>query len=119
MGLVESHPTPSQPPTPNARDLLFAVVQSLSMIRGAQSYLFPALLKNATHILDYADPYAAVTPSWAPTEGQGECGDAVVGEFEGVRGEDLEAILWSPSLDLGGLDYGSGWMETLAEEATA
>lgn len=115
MGLVESCPSPSQPPF-NARDLLFAVVQSLSMIRGAQSYLFPALLKHSAQILDYADPYASVATSW---ESEKQGGDAVVEEFEGVGGEELDAILWSPTLDLGGLDYGSGWMDTLSEEATA
>lgn len=117
MGLVESCPAPSQPPF-NARDLLLAVVQSLSMIRGAQSYLFPALLKHSAQILDYADPYASVATSWEP-DAQGEGADAVVEEFEGVGGEELDAILWSPTLDLGGLDCGSGWMDTLTEEATA
>ena len=118
MGLVESHRTPSQPPALDARDLLFAVVQSLSMIRGAQSYLFPALLKHSAQILDYADPYASVTTSWTHME-QGDGDDAVVQEFQGVEGEELDAILWSPTLDIGPFDYSSGWIDTLAEEATA
>lgn len=117
-GLVENSPPATlTPPGFGPRDLLFAVVATLSKIRGAQSYLFPTLLIRSKHLLDYADPLAYISTRWpqeADPEASGE--DSGLSDFPILAGEALDAVAWAPEFDLESANYVDTWVDPAVEE---
>ena len=114
---MESSPSPGvSPPGFGPRDLLFAVVVSLSKIRGAQSYLFPTLLGRSQHLLDYADPLAYITTPWTQEPDPGSNDEELDVGLTTQAGDVLGTMLWAPEFGLGPADFVDAWVDPAVEE---